>query len=141
MKFVPGYKYQLAKAEVTKTSIQPEETLTTEWLMLDTDGILTIEKGYAWDGPSGPTYDSRNSLRASLIHDALYQLIRLELLPPSHRRAADLDLDRILKEDGMWSLRRWYWLRGVRWFASGAIDPDNVKKILDAPYKLHNTKE
>ena len=133
MKFVPGYKYQLAKSEVTPTSIQPEETLTTEWLMLDTDGILTIEKGYAWDGPSGPTYDSRNSLRASLIHDALYQLIRLELLPPSHRRAADLDLDRILKEDGMWSLRRWYWLRGVRWFASGAIDPDNVKKILDAP--------
>ena len=133
MKFVPGYKYQLAKAEVTPTSIQPEETLTTEWLMLDTDGILTIEKGYAWDGPSGPTYDSRNSLRASLIHDALYQLMRLELLPPYHRRAADLDLDRILKEDGMWSFRRWYWLRGVRWFASGAIDPDNVKKVLDAP--------
>ena len=133
MKFVPGYKYQLAKAEVTKTSIQPEETLTTEWLMLDMDGILTIEKGYAWDGPSGPTYDSRNSLRASLIHDALYQLIRLELLPPYHRRAADLDLDRILKEDGMWSLRRWYWIRGVRWFASSAIDPDNVKKVLDAP--------
>ena len=133
MKFVPGYKYQLAKAEVTKTSIQPEETLTTEWLMLDMDGILTIEKGYAWDGPSGPTYDSRNSLRASLIHDALYQLIRLELLPPYNRRAADLDLDRILKEDGMWFLRRWYWLRGVRWFAGGAIDPDNVKKILDAP--------
>jgi hypothetical protein len=33
-------------------------------------------KGYAWNGPSGPTLDTRNFMRGSLVHDALYQLMR-----------------------------------------------------------------
>ena len=39
---------------------------------------MIVEKDYAWDGPSGPTIDTSNSMRASLVHDVLYQAMREE---------------------------------------------------------------
>ncbi len=133
MKFKRGYKYQLAGTEpFLRTGIKGY-TIDTRIITLNPGGDLLIYKGYAWDGPSGPTYDTLNSLRASLAHDALYQLMRMKLLPRSCRFMADNLLDRILKEDGMWKVRRWYWLRGVEWFASGATDPENAKKVETAP--------
>ena len=54
-----------------------------------TGGRIIIKKGYAWDGASGPTIDTKSSMRASLVHDALYQLIRLKLLPFSYKAIAD----------------------------------------------------
>ena len=58
-------------------------------LRLTPDGLLTIKEGYAWDGPSGPAPDLAYLLRAALVHDALYQLIRIGALEPRHRGAAD----------------------------------------------------
>jgi len=134
MKYKEGFKYQLAENEIfINIGIKPSTSIHTEFISLFTDGRLIVMAGYAWDGPSGPTYDSKNSLRASLAHDALYQLMRMELISKEWRHLADLLLDQILKEDGMWSMRRWYWLRGVQWFASGAADPDSLKPVLEAP--------
>jgi hypothetical protein len=66
-----------------------------EWdfIRLEWGGILTIKKGYRWDGASRPckTYDPDNSLfcvdehhnfRSSLVHDALYDLMRMGYLAP-----------------------------------------------------------
>jgi len=39
------------------------------------------------------------------VHDALYQLMRLKLLPASLRETADMLLRRICIEDGMCRLR------------------------------------
>jgi len=129
-----GYKYQLAsKAVFERTIITPRKPIQTGFISLDTDGTLTLAPGYAWDGPSGPTYDSKNSLRASLLHDSIYQLMRLEHLHNSWREKADIMLDKILEQDGMWKVRRWYWLKGVRWFASSAAKPDNAKVVQEAP--------
>lgn len=133
MKYKDGYKYQLVETEIFRTSIRPGREIETKFLFMSPSGMLSIDAGYAWDGPSGPTYDSKNSIRASLAHDALYQLMRLGLLETTWRDEADLFLDRILEEDGMWAIRRWYWLKGVEWFAAGAADPDNKKPILIAP--------
>jgi len=134
MKYRAGYKYQLADAiEFDDININPTALIKTKYITLTTDGVLRVKAGYAWDGPSGPTYDSKNSMRASLAHDALYQLMRMEKLEPGCRTDADVLLDRILEEDGMWSARRWYWLKGVEWFAGGAIKPENVKVIYEAP--------
>ena len=52
---------------------------------------MSVQKDYAWDGPSGPTIDTRNSLRASLVHDVLYQAMREGGLPRTFRRRADLE--------------------------------------------------
>jgi len=127
-----GYKYQLTKSYRIKTAVKGYE-VNTPYIKLFSNGSLYIIWGYAWDGPSGPTYDSRNSIRASLVHDAFYSLLRKGMLPPKIRILADKELDRILKEDGMWAVRRWYWLRGVRWFAGTAASTDSAKKTLQAP--------
>jgi len=133
MRFRDGYKYQLIDTHVEETQIKPPDDLSCQFLFLGTSGNLIIGTGYAWDGPSGPSFDSKSAMRASLVHDALYQLMRMGYLNEGCREKADLELGRILKEDGMWRLRRWYWLKGVRLFAAKAAKKGNVKPILEAP--------
>jgi len=132
IEYKSGYKYQLVSDFSVDIDIVGYN-VATDYITLNNTGGLLILKGYAWDGPSGPTYDSKNSLRASLVHDSLYQCMRLGLLPSEVRVHADEELNKILKEDGMWVIRRWYWLRGVRWFAGGAARLGNIKTIHTAP--------
>ncbi len=134
MKYRRGYKYQLAEDEVfDHVSIWPKQDISTDFIDLSADGTLTVKRGYAWDGASGPTFDSRSSMRGSCLHDALYQMMRLSLLPQSCREAADDAFSSCLRQDGMGKLRRWYWLRGLRNFAESAADPENRKPVLEAP--------
>ena len=85
----------------------------TDWIDLKKDGTLIIADGYAWDGASGIAINTENSVRASCGHDALYQLIRLGLLPRTKRLQADSDLRKWLIEDGMLELRANIWFLGV----------------------------
>lgn len=133
VRFREGYKYQLAENHHTVVSIFPSETIKSEFITLEPTGKLTIRRGYAWDGPSGPTLDTRCSMRGSLVHDALYQLLREGSLPQSARDQADEELYRRLKEDGMWGWRAWLWRREVKKFAGAAADPRNRKTVLNAP--------
>ncbi len=129
-----GYKYQLKKKYTVVVDIQPTKRIKTEYIMLDTSGKLTLAKGYAWDGPSGPTIDTLTFMRGSLVHDALYQLMReRHLNNDAHREAADRALQKICKEDGMWSLRAWWVYLGVRWFADPAADPAAKRPAIRAP--------
>ena len=130
-----GYKYQLQVAhavlllELADPSRAP---IRTDWLELDPDGTLRIRAGYAWDGASGPTYDSPSSMRPSLYHDAVYQLIRLGLLAPSMRAAADAMFHRVCREDGMFKPRAWAWFHLVRIFAEPATDPASESRLESA---------
>jgi hypothetical protein len=135
MKYRRGYKYQLAKDEIFKTPFRPTEKIRSEFIDLDTVGILTVKAGYAWDGASGPTIDTKNTMRASLAHDALYQLIRQEYLPYTvkTRHMADDFLYTCLIEDGMWRFRAMLWRRELKKFAGFAADPKSRKKIYTAP--------
>ena len=74
------YKYQLASDYELGTLIFPAESIVTDYIELRVDGKLTVKKSYAWDGPSGPVLDTKENLRASLVHDVRYQLMRLEKL-------------------------------------------------------------
>jgi hypothetical protein len=87
-------------------------------------GVLTIAAGYSWDGPSGPTFDTENFMRASLVHDALYQLMRSGRLPMDRRPVADALLRDLAREDGMSRLRSWWVWRSVRLFGrKNALPP------------------
>ncbi len=119
-----GYKYQLTEDFAHKTNITGFD-ITTEYLRLDKKGRLLIKKGYCWDGPSGPTYDTASSLRGSLAHDALYQLMRMGLLPQTSREIGDELLYIICLEDGMWKWRAWIWYQAVRKFAGWAAKPNS----------------
>lgn len=131
-----GYKYELLKPYSHQTGILPVADIITQYVSLLRDGTLIISERYAWDGPSGPTFDTTNSLRASLVHDALYQLLSLGLIGQEHRQRADELLRDIAIEDGMWKARAWTWYYAVRWAAAGAAAPDGKageNPALEAP--------
>ena len=129
-----GYKYQLHDEYIVKIPIVPEQNIDTSYIKLSPDGLLSIMNGYAWDGPSGPTYDSLNFMRGSLVHDALYQLMRGEFLDnEKYRKPADRLLQEMCKQDGMSSLRAWLVYKGVRFGGDVAADPRNKKPVVKAP--------
>lgn len=129
MKYKTGYKYQLVVDEVRYTIVCPPVAIATEYITIDTDGLLYIRKGYAWDGPSGPTVDTDTNMRASLFHDAIYQLIRMGELPHHYWKIADKEFDNIAKEDGMSKFRRWYYLRALKLAKGTAAKAENKKKV------------
>ena len=131
-----GYKYQLVRDFMYVTKIHGFEA-DLEFIKMDADGRLTIFKNYAWDGASGPTIDSPSSMRASLVHDALYQLMRLGLMDQSQVLPADKLFREMLLKDGMGRFRAWYWYLGLR-LANGkaarpATEPES--KMLKARSK------
>lgn len=133
IRYCGGYKYQLVEEYSVEVIIRPAEPIDMDYIALNTDGLLTVKKSYAWDGPSGPTFDTKNFMRGSLVHDALYQLMRDGYLPASFREQADLELHRICREDGMSKFRAWYVLLGVRKGAGFAVTPESRKPVLEAP--------
>ena len=133
IKYRKGYKYQLASDYTVEVGIFPPKSIATRWCLLSNNGFLTILGGYAWDGPSGPTWDTKSSMRGSLVHDALYQLIRLGLLDISWREKADDLLHDICVEDGMVHARAELWEEMVSIFAGSAAKYDSEPEILEAP--------
>lgn len=123
-----GYRYLLVETYEVDTGIQQiaEHTIlygSKVIVSLGPDGHLIINAGYAWDGPSGPTVDTKNFMRGSLVHDALYQLMREGLLAHTWRQKADELLRDICVQDGMSKLRAWYVFNSVRLFGALALNP------------------
>ncbi len=132
IKYKSGYKYQLAQTYMRRIDIMPEHAIDTKYILLNIAGELIITEGYAWDGPSGPTIDTKNSLEGSLVHDALYQLIRQGGLSMDDRKKADEIAYRIWRESGMSKIRAKIWRFALNKFASYAADPEHKKPILTA---------
>jgi hypothetical protein len=120
------YKYQLT-APYDLTIGITGYTVDTPYVKLGENGELELSRGYAWDGPSGPTIDTLNFMRGSLVHDALYQLMRLEKIPLRYRKYADLLLKKICLEDGMSPFRANYVYRSVRLFGGASARPGSEK--------------
>ena len=85
--------------------------ISTPFVSLTPDGVLTLRAGYAWDGASGPTFDTPAVMLAALLHDALYQLATLEK-SPKFKRYADAMLYAIMRANGSycWRARVWQWM-------------------------------
>jgi len=123
------YKYTLYADYRHQTELRPVPPISTGLIALDSAGLLTIKKGYAWDGPSGPTIDTDNFMRGSLVHDALYQLMREQHLGQEHREYADRLLREICLSSGMSEVRAWVVYQGVRLGGASSTKPD----LLQAP--------
>lgn len=128
-----GYKYQLYETYSHRliNPVTASKEIKTRFIDLSTDGILTIKQGYAWDGPSGPTIDSPCFMRGSLVHDALYQLMREGLINRDQKNAADRELHDICINDGMSRLRAWWVFRAVQRF--GRSSTIHNKQVFIAP--------
>ena len=131
------YKYLLKSRAAYETGITGH-ACALPFCSLDNAGELIIEPGYAWDGPSGPTFDTKSFMRGSLIHDVLYQLLRQPGFEPDDdehdliRHRSDLLLREICLEDGMWKWRAYWVLRGVR-AGGGPSAAVKARKVYTAP--------
>lgn len=85
-------------------------------IKLHADGWIEIMAGYVYDGSSGPTIQTADSMRGALGHDAGYDLLKLGLLAMEHREALDKLLLRLCLEDGMLEGRAEVWYAAVRQF-------------------------
>ncbi len=133
IKYTAGYKYQLEEDYMHETGLVPSNPGGNRFVHITLTGQLMIRAGYAWDGPSGPTLDTPDFMRCSLVHDALYQLMRLGALDKDiHRKAADELLRAICQEDGMPPWRAWWVYSGVRLFG-GHYTRNVSNDVMTAP--------
>ena len=134
MKYREGYKYQLAETIGIQLPF-PAPAIDTEheFITITPSGQLIAEQGYAWDGASGPTVDTKSSMRASLFHDALCQLMRDGLLDREiFSPLADAFFRDICIADGMWKWRANVWYSMLRKFGKAATMP-RPDEVLTAP--------
>lgn len=107
------YKYTLLKEYVFDLPFIAPHVIEA---FLDIHGNqLIISKDYAWDGATS-AIDTPDFMRGSLVHDALYQLIRTGWLGKEYRIEADKALKAICLEDGMPKWRANYIYYAVRLF-------------------------
>ena len=133
MKYSKGYKYQLEETYIHETGFKLPAPISNKWAGLYTDGKLIIFSGYAWNGASGPTIDTKSFMRGSLVHDALYQFMGEGLLPKTlFKDSADRLLQKICIEDGMNPLRAAYVYLGVKLFGGNAAEAPDLPP-LEAP--------
>ena len=132
--YKPNVKYWLAGDAVFKTELRPKHNIKTKFIDLGTDGWMTVREGFAWDGPSGPTADTPDVIRGSLMHDAAYELMRQGLLDTEgDRQLADAELKRIMLDDGAAPGRSQIWYDMLRKFGAKNAIPEYAKAPICAP--------
>ena len=134
MKSIGYYKasYVTGPLYSQKTGFAPDEDIKCDIGEFRIDGWLIIYSDYNSDGATGAV-DTKTITRAFFVHDFLYQLMRMGLLPRSFRKKADKEFYRICKEDGTFWFRAKYMLYVIRKVAKSATLAKNRKKLLHAP--------
>ena len=139
IKYRSGYKYQLAADYSVSTKIKPKEEIDTKFIKLDLEGNLTVKDGYAWDGPSGPVIDRKENMRASLVHDAFYQLMRRrKLTVKKYKDKADRLFRKMCIQDGIRKETARVYYLGLQIGGKPATDTKNKKKIKKSGYHSLN---
>lgn len=130
------YKYEVLQDYRVKLHFKPKKRIESEFYIFDTDGWLTIKKGYRWNGASGPTWDTRSTIRASAVHDVIYQMIRRSQLDPGLKDLGDRELQIIMIEDyhprnkisNQWSnFRAGYYYQAVKYVGGSSCKPGSEK--------------
>lgn len=104
MKYKSGYRYKLDEeyGHILPFAIMPLRQVRG-WVLIK-ENQLVIASGYAWDGAStGLPWTPKKWIRPSLVHDALYQLIREGQLPMERREDADIVFYQLLRANLTWS--------------------------------------
>lgn len=133
IKYTEGLKYQLVRDYLVQTPIIGE-SVTDDFFCLTPDGVLKVKNGYAWDGASGPTFDTKSSMRASMVHDVFCVAMR------DHRLSYDKWQDTVNAffrqmciEDGMWLWRANLWHSAVEFADAGNPRQGPDREVLTAP--------
>jgi len=122
---IKQYKYRLAETFIVHTPVK-NKGFRHKFFILKDSGLLVINAGYLWDGVSGPTWDTKTTMIAGLIHDAFYQAIRLKLITLTVRDTVDLFFHTTMLKEGAWLIRAWYFYQAVKNFGKHSCIPGDV---------------
>lgn len=103
-----GYKYMISEDEKIKLPFSLGQKINLRFIALNND-ILTLRVGFLSDGPSGPTIDTKDSLKGAFCHDALYLMMELGHLDKSLKPMVDNILEIICEQEGMNPVRASLW--------------------------------
>ena len=121
------WKYELMEADhVFIADFIPD--CDTEYISIANNRLKCKER-YAWDGASFIAFDTRTIMRASLFHDALYNLIKMGKLDKYYRKYADELFRTICLQDGMLSFRAWYCYQAVRIGGGLSINKKDTQRM------------
>lgn len=133
IRYTSGYKYQLAEDYTVKTPVTGCRVVN-DYFTLDPDGTMTAFRGYAWDGASGPTLDTKSSIVPSMVHDVFCQCMRAGWV--SYDQWQDTINDFFRQqciECGMWPWRAAIWHAGVEFGDAGNPRQGPDRQVLTAP--------
>jgi hypothetical protein len=102
--------------------------------------ICEVHEGYTWDGASGPTIDTVDSVCASLGHDVMYELMGQNLISQDQKAGADFWFYERLIKDGMIQFRALYWYKAVCIFGIPGYSDDAEIKRAPKPFKTVTKK-
>ena len=140
MKYTQIKKYKYCLAE-DFTMVLPYDFGVGEFdwaIILGTS--ITIKRGYCWDGASGGCPDFKSIMRGALVHDALYQMIRLKVIDINMRLIADEVLYECCIEDGMYKLVAKTVKKAVNTFGGVWINKgDAVPKVITLDFTPKST--
>lgn len=134
MKYKSGYRYVSQEAVLVDVGAELHAPLNSPFASIAAEKLCVMSK-YAWDGASFTPFLWLGTptawLTPSLVHDALYQLIREGLLDRQYRAAADRLFREMLLAREVWPVVAWvaYW--SVRVFGNFAVRKVNpVREVV-----------
>lgn len=120
------YKYELENTLVIIIPIKGY-IIDHPFFSLDEGGKLTIYEDYKWDGVSGPMIDTKDSMVGGCVHDALYQMIRLGLIPRKLKPKIDRIMRTVFNLCGMDRFRSTYAYLGVMLFGGSSCVVGDIR--------------
>ncbi|AFK66704.1 tail assembly chaperone [Colwellia phage 9A] len=105
--------YELLEDYMYMGYVKPLFEIRHKYFTIFPNGLILIKKGYQWNG-ANVIKDTKQNLRASLVHDAYCQAMALKILPMSYRLPSDRTYKKLCKSDGMnkyWAGTQFFFLR------------------------------
>jgi hypothetical protein len=147
IKYRDGCKYQLLEDHAVRTPFLGMPSWERPFSRYDgVTAILHLKTGLAWNGASGPTFDSSSSMAPSGEHDECYGAIEggwgVDMTANRVKRAyqawimrrrVDMFFAARLVECGMAKWRAKLWLWGVRKFGGSHAVPGKKQEVRTAP--------
>ncbi len=133
IKYLKGMKYCLSEDFEIYTPIL-YNNINDKWFSLKENGLLSIKAGFCWDGPSGPTWDTKDSMKASLIHDVFCILMRDRRLNfKLYQDEVNHFFRNLCIADGMPAWRAKLWHIAVEFADAGNPNQGADREVQEAP--------
>ena len=133
IKYIKDMKYCLSSGYTLQTPVTGYN-IEDPWFILNDAGYLYIKPGFCWDGPSGPTLDTKDSLKASMVHDVFCILMRDGRIDYNKwQDTVNGFFMQMCIEDGMPAWRAKLWYMGVEFGDAGNPKQGPDRKVYEAP--------